>query len=187
MGPLLSSSNAAWSTSPRNAIVPPATTSIPKRSAFKKVWHWTHLHLIAFLLSISGLLTIFLGVLLYLFIALDIPNIKSLKNYQPPMTSVILDAKGVDVDRVYNQNRTVVPYARMPELLVKSFVAAEDARFFEHSGLDGWSILRALFNNLRSGDRGQGGRWLRRQHRRRRDRRCGELRGPERSRRGERE
>ena len=45
----------------------------------------------------------------------------------------------------------------MPALLPKAFVAAEDSRFWEHDGLDGWSIARAAFNNLRSGRRSQGG------------------------------
>jgi penicillin-binding protein 1A len=45
----------------------------------------------------------------------------------------------------------------MPELLPQAFVAAEDRRYWEHGGLDLWSIGRAAINNMRSGRRSQGG------------------------------
>ncbi len=45
----------------------------------------------------------------------------------------------------------------MPKLLPRAFVAAEDSRYFEHGGLDIWSIIRAGINNLQSGRRSQGG------------------------------
>ncbi|MDH3360328.1 MAG: transglycosylase domain-containing protein, partial [Desulfobulbaceae bacterium] len=110
-----------------------------------------------FLLSLSFLFTLGIGALLFIFISLNIPHINSLKNYQPPVVSRILDGNGELVARISRQNRTVVPFSAMPALLPKAFVAAEDARFFEHGGVDAWSIARAMINNLRSGGRGQGG------------------------------
>jgi penicillin-binding protein 1A len=109
------------------------------------------------LLATGSLVTCFIGGLLYLFVSLDIPEIGMLKNYQPPVTSFILDADGEVVERLFEQNRILVPYDQIPELLIHAFIAAEDGRFFEHDGLDGWSILRALVHNLKSGSRGQGG------------------------------
>ena len=50
-----------------------------------------------------------------------------------------------------------MPYEQLPELLPKAFVAAEDGHFWKHSGVDGWSILRAAVNNLLSRSRKQGG------------------------------
>ncbi len=121
------------------------------------VWGWTHVHVVVFLLSLSFLFTLGVGALLFLFISLDIPAISSLKNYQPPVASRILDAHGEMVARICRQNRTVVSFEAMPSLLPQAFVAAEDARFYQHGGVDGWSIVRAIVNNLRSGGRGQGG------------------------------
>jgi penicillin-binding protein 1A len=42
-------------------------------------------------------------------------------------------------------------------LLVKAFVAAEDARFFEHQGIDYWRILGAAFRNIEALEVVQGG------------------------------
>ena len=50
-----------------------------------------------------------------------------------------------------------MPYSRLPRHLVLAFVAAEDARFFEHPGVDITGIARAFFRNLEAGEVVQGG------------------------------
>jgi penicillin-binding protein 1A len=50
-----------------------------------------------------------------------------------------------------------VPYSRCPRHLILAFVAAEDARFFEHPGVDITGIVRAFFRNLDAGEVVQGG------------------------------
>ncbi|MCB2183060.1 MAG: penicillin-binding protein 1A [Desulfobulbaceae bacterium] len=130
-----------------------------KKKSTKKnrVWRWSHVHLSIFLLSISFVLTIFIGAVLFSFISLNIPDINSLLKYHPPATTIILDRKGNQIDRIFTQNRFVVPLEKLPEKLPLAFVAAEDARFFQHQGVDAWSVIRALIHNLKSGGRGQGG------------------------------
>jgi len=118
---------------------------------------WGHVHCILFLSGISLLLTIFISLTLYLFILLDIPNLKSVKDYRPKMTSLVLDRKHQVVMRAFEENRRVVSMEIMPELLPKAFVAAEDARFYQHPGVDIWSTFRALFHNIRAGARAHGG------------------------------
>ena len=91
------------------------------------------------------------------FLLLDIPNIHSVDDYRPQVATIVLDRAGKPVDAIYNQYRILTPLNKMPALLPKAFVAAEDSRFWEHPGLDLWSILRAGINNIRSGRRSQGG------------------------------
>ncbi|MEJ2332434.1 MAG: transglycosylase domain-containing protein [Desulfobulbaceae bacterium] len=109
------------------------------------------------MLGISFALTLFISLTLYLFILLDIPNLKSIKDYNPKMTTLVLARDHQVVKEIFDENRRVVSMATMPDLLPKAFVAAEDARFYEHPGVDVWSIFRALFHNLRSGTKAQGG------------------------------
>ena len=118
---------------------------------------WSHVQSILFLLGVTLLLTIFISLTLYLFILLDIPNLQSIKDYQPKMTSLVLDKDHKVIKQIYEENRRVVSLAMMPELLPKAFVAAEDARFYQHPGVDIWSIFRALFHNIRAGARSHGG------------------------------
>ena len=118
---------------------------------------WSHVQCTLFLLGISLLLTIFIILTLYLFILLDIPNLQSIKDYQPKMASLVLDREHKVMKRTYEENRRLVTMAMMPELLPKAFVAAEDARFYQHSGVDIWSIFRAFFHNIRAGAKSHGG------------------------------
>ncbi|UCD66240.1 MAG: penicillin-binding protein 1A [Deltaproteobacteria bacterium] len=73
------------------------------------------------------------------------------------MTSLVLASDNQVVKKIFEENRRLVSMETMPDLLPKAFVAAEDARFYEHPGVDFWSIFRALFHNLRAGSRAQGG------------------------------
>ena len=118
---------------------------------------WSHVQCTLFLLGISLLLTIFIILTLYLFILLDIPNLQSIKDYQPKMASLVLDREHKVMKRTYEENRRLVTMAMMPELLPKAFVAAEDARFYQHSGVDIRSIFRAFFHNIRAGAKSHGG------------------------------
>jgi penicillin-binding protein 1A len=120
-------------------------------------WTWSHVHLSFFVLSISSALTLFIGFLLYLFLTLNVPSISSIESYQPPATTIILARDNTIIDRIFTENRHVIDLKQMPDLLPKAFIAAEDARFFQHGGVDAWSIARALIHNLREGGKGQGG------------------------------
>ena len=123
----------------------------------KKSKPWNHGHCIFFIAGIGFALTLFIGVILYIFILLDIPNLKSIRDYEPRMTTRVLAADHQVVKQIFEENRLVVSLEMMPDLLPKAFVAAEDARFYEHPGVDVWSIFRAFFHNLHAGARAQGG------------------------------
>jgi penicillin-binding protein 1A len=132
----------------------------PKRQQSARVKRkkpWSHVHGIVFLVGISLLLNLFIGFTLYLFVLLDIPKIENIQDYRPKMTTLVKDSNHKVIKRIYDENRRLVSMDKMPALLPKAFVAAEDARFYEHPGVDIWSIFRALFHNIKSGSRAQGG------------------------------
>jgi len=116
-----------------------------------------HTPIILFSLIISGLVTLCIGTGLAWFLSLDIPDIRSAGDYKPLVATTVLDKNGTVIDAIYKQYRIVITERQMPPLLPRAFVAAEDSRYFEHGGLDIWSIFRAAVNNLRSGKRSQGG------------------------------
>jgi penicillin-binding protein 1A len=61
------------------------------------------------------------------------------------------------IGEFYKERRIVVPLSEMPAKLTEAFIAAEDARFYTHKGIDLLSILRAFFKNLEAGTIVQGG------------------------------
>jgi penicillin-binding protein 1A len=132
------------------AKAPTRTRTVRKKPLNEK-------HIMGFMFGIASVLTLFLGFLLFSLVALKIPDIRTVAHYQPLQTTSIHDRKGNVVERVFKENRTLVPLSQMSPMLPRAFVAAEDGRFFEHPGLDFISVLRAAINNLRKGRRGQGG------------------------------
>jgi penicillin-binding protein 1A len=114
-------------------------------------------HIIGFLFAICAGLSVVLGGLLGFQELLGMPDVRTVASYRPPQATLFYDRNGAVVHRLYSEHRVVVPLNRMHPMVAKAFIAAEDSRFYEHPGLDGWSVLRALINNIRSGRKSQGG------------------------------
>ena len=86
----------------------------------------------------------------------EMPNLRSLADYRPQQVSRIADRNGQIIGEMFTERRTFATYDQIPELLVHAFVAAEDADFFQHQGLDYWGMARAMLINLRTGSTRQG-------------------------------
>ena len=86
--------------------------------------------------------------LFYLAFVRDLPDFRSLADYRPPLTSVVLDRHGTPIGEFYEFRRRVIPLEQVPIHVVQAFIAAEDDTFFEHSGVDYVSIVRAAWRNL---------------------------------------
>jgi penicillin-binding protein 1A len=69
----------------------------------------------------------------------------------------IYSADGFVLARLADERREPVAYADIPKLVVDATVAAEDKRFWDHSGVDVTAIVRAIWVNLSSGSVRQGG------------------------------
>jgi len=91
--------------------------------------------------------------------AADLPDHTRLKGIKLPGASVVLDRKGERFAEVFeeNQRRVWVVLADIPEHVQKSFLAAEDRRFYQHKGIDERGLIRAFVGNLAQSGRPQGG------------------------------
>lgn len=69
---------------------------------------------------------------------------------QLPQQSNIYDRHGELIATFYDQNRIVVPLEDISPWLQRAIVAVEDKRFWEHNGVDGEGLLRAVTVNLTS-------------------------------------
>lgn len=86
-----------------------------------------------------------------------LPSVEQLKSgYQPPQVTRVLARDGTLLGSVFTERRTVVRFEEVPSHVKLAFLAAEDASFYEHRGLDYFGMLRALFANLRAGTKRQG-------------------------------
>ncbi|MCC2336425.1 penicillin-binding protein [Cellulomonas wangsupingiae] len=71
----------------------------------------------------------------------DLPS--ELEQKPLPEKSEILAADGTLLATFYDQNRIVVPLSEIAPIMRKAVIAVEDRRFYEHSGVDPASMLRA--------------------------------------------
>ncbi len=72
----------------------------------------------------------------------DLPDLSSMADYRPPVTSRVFDDNGNLVARFYEERRTVVPIERIPPLVKDAFISAEDEDFYHHEGIDYAAIFR---------------------------------------------
>ncbi|HEY2302232.1 MAG TPA: PBP1A family penicillin-binding protein [Acidimicrobiales bacterium] len=70
----------------------------------------------------------------------------------PAQTSFVYAADGTLITSLHaEQNREVVPLARMPQVLTDAVIAIEDSRYWTHSGVDVRALLRAALDNVSAG------------------------------------
>ena len=88
--------------------------------------------------------------------ARDLPTASDLRRYEPPQTTRVLDRHGALLGEIFSERRTVVPLDRIPRVMILATLAAEDADFFQHRGLDYPGILRAIMRDIVERRRAQG-------------------------------
>ncbi len=87
----------------------------------------------------------------------NLPKISKLDDFHPKQVTRILDRAGTPIGELGLEKRTVVPFASIPKLLVNAVVAAEDADYFNHEGIDYRGMVRAFIENVLRGRTAQGG------------------------------
>lgn len=116
------------------------------------LWAKISLALLSLLVTISLLAGFY-----YISLLFQLPNIKHLADYTPPLATRILSADGTLIGTLFKEKRILVPLSELPPHLIQAFIASEDARYFKHRGLDFLGITRALWKNIWAGEIVQGG------------------------------
>lgn len=103
--------------------------------------------LVGFVVLLGGGLV---GYLYYNRINKDLPRYEALKNYRPKAVTTIRAIDGTPIAETYDEHgrRYPVKIGNIPLRLRNAFLAAEDASFYSHPGIDPVSILRALVKNI---------------------------------------
>lgn len=93
----------------------------------------------------------------YKYYSRDLPKFDDINSYQPPAASQIFAKDGTLLAEDYFERRYPVSIRKVPKHVIQAFLAAEDADFYNHPGVDIFSILRALKKNIEQGSASQGG------------------------------
>ena len=128
--------------------IPPSAPPKKKRKLYVVI-----LYLVAALMVLSG------GFILgfYFYYSKDLPRLTSVRDYAPKVVTQVFSENGEVLAEFFVEKRYYISIEDLPTVLIEAFIAAEDARFFEHQGLDFFSIMRAMVKNISSMDIVQGG------------------------------
>ncbi|MCB0641137.1 MAG: transglycosylase domain-containing protein [Phaeodactylibacter sp.] len=86
-----------------------------------------------------------------------LPDREDLSKIEAPVASEVYANDGTLLGRYYFENRSNLKYADISPAFIETLVATEDARFFEHSGVDFRAWGRVIFKSLLMKDRSSGG------------------------------
>ena len=75
----------------------------------------------------------------------DLPDVSNVKNIGSELsrTTIIQDRRGVELFKLFEENREYVDFHQINKHMINALVAIEDQRYRTHEGLDPWGILRA--------------------------------------------
>ena len=120
---------------------------IKNRKRFIK-WLW--------LIVFSPIILILLALML-VWIFADIPSFEELEDPQSNLATQIIADDGTPLNTYHVENRSYSNYEELSQNLKDALVATEDARFYDHSGIDGKSLVRVAVKSIALGNRAEGG------------------------------
>jgi penicillin-binding protein 1A len=100
-------------------------------------------------LVLAGGLAVLLGVGLALAVAYpNLPDISDLSDYRPKLPLRIFASDGALIGEFGEERRNLTPIADIPKVMKDAVLAAEDARFYQHGGVNYISVIRAGLANV---------------------------------------
>ncbi len=86
-----------------------------------------------------------------------LPDTQDILNYENNTASEVYSVDGVLLGKYFFQERTNASFQDLPTHLIEALIATEDARFYQHKGIDIQSLFRVAIKTLLLGDRSSGG------------------------------
>ena len=83
----------------------------------------------------------------------NLPEISGLTDYRPKLPLRVISADGVLLGEFGEERRIFTPISRIPKVMQEAVLAVEDARFYQHNGVDYLGVVRAglaQFNKAKS-------------------------------------
>ncbi|ATB41558.1 penicillin-binding protein [Cystobacter fuscus] len=141
-------------TSSPSSSTPPAPA--PRSGPGGRLWRWTKRLLV--LAAVAGVLLVLGCAGVYFYFNQGLPSAEALRNYALPQVTKVRCADGSVCAEYFlpQGRRTVVDIGDLPPHVRNAFLAAEDADFYNHAGLDFFGMTRAAVKNLIPGSRKSG-------------------------------
>ncbi len=122
-------------------------------------WRMLLLRALAWAVTLATGAALSLALNIGIALAVALPNltdISALSDYRPILPLRVFSSDGVLLGEFGEERRNLTPLRNIPKVMTNAVLAGEDARFYEHGGVDYKGMLRAAMANL-SNTRSQGG------------------------------
>ncbi len=131
---------------------PPPTDKTARESASARpTWLRWLLRSLAWLFAIAAAGALGLALLIAVALAVaypNLPDISDLADYRPKLPLRVYSAEGALLGEFGEERRNLTPIQDIPKVMTNAVLAIEDARFFQHGGVDYKGMVRAALANL---------------------------------------
>ena len=112
-----------------------------KISWHKKFWFWKFLGVLLLFLIIAGIGVV--AVWMEINVFKNLPDVSQVKDMVFSQATIIQDKNGVELYKLFDENREYVEIDKISDDMINAIVAMEDQNYWEHEWLDPWGIFRA--------------------------------------------
>ncbi len=96
----------------------------------------------------------------YLYLSPNLPDVATLRDVKLQTPMRVYTRDGYLIGQFGEQKRSPLPFDEIPPQFIEALLAAEDANFFRHSGVDFPGLFRAVSELMLTGEKGSGGSTL---------------------------
>lgn len=128
----------------------PSNEKSSRPAAPRKPLHWSVRILLWITgLGLAGLASVLILVALALSMAFpNLPDISDLSDYRPKLPLRVFSADGDLIGEFGEERRNLTPIKEIPKVMTDAILAVEDARFYQHGGVDYLGVIRAGLANV---------------------------------------
>jgi penicillin-binding protein 1A len=128
----------------------PSSEKSSKPTPPRKALHWSVRILLWIVgLGFAGLASVLILVALALSMAFpNLPDISDLSDYRPKLPLRVFSADGDLIGEFGEERRNLTPIKEIPKVMTDAILAVEDARFYQHGGVDYLGVIRAGLANV---------------------------------------
>lgn len=125
---------------------PSAIAASQSKSWPQRILKWLGMGVLT--LGALGLSGFLLGIVALAVAYPNLPDISGLTDYRPKLPMRVFSADGVLIGEFGEERRKFTPIQEIPDVMKNAVLAIEDARFYQHSGVDYIGVIRAGMANF---------------------------------------
>jgi len=135
---------------PSSPPKPPAPSGVPAARA-RPAWLRWFFRVVAWMLGLAAAAAAGLALTIAVALAVaypNLPDISDLADYRPKLPLRVYSSEGALLGEFGEERRNLTPISEIPKVMKDAVLAIEDARFFQHGGVDYKGMLRAGLANV---------------------------------------